>query len=85
MARRSKVRIEVHGDAVEELLRSPEVAADLKRRADAIAAAAGPGHEVTVQIGRNRARASVRTETWEAKYAEAVDRTLLRAIDAGRR
>ncbi len=80
----AKVRIELNKKAVREILRSPEVQADLKRRADAIAAAAGPGHETDLSVGRNRARASVVTATHEARRAEAVDRALTRAIDAGR-
>lgn len=79
------VRIKVNGRAVAELLRSPEVAADLERRARAVAAAAGPGHEVTVEIGPNRARASVATATIEAIIAEARTRNLTRAADAARR
>lgn len=66
------------------LLRSPEVRADLEARARRIAAAAGPGMEVDVEVGAKRARASVRTATYEAMRAEATDRALSRALDAGR-
>lgn len=78
------VRIELNRQAVRDLLRSPEVAADLKRRADAIAKAAGEGMESDIEIGPNRARASVRTATFEAVRAEARKRALTRALDAGR-
>jgi hypothetical protein len=71
-------------EGVRELLRSPEIAAHLKDRAEKIAAAAGPGHEVRVDDGPNRARASVLTVTPEAMRAEATNRTLTRAIEAGR-
>jgi hypothetical protein len=67
-----------------DLLRSPEVRRDLERRARNIAAAAGPGFEADSEIGRNRARASVWTATFEAMAAEATDRALTRSIDAGR-
>lgn len=77
-----KVRINRKG--VRELLRSREVLSDLERRANAIAAAAGEGMEVDSEIGRNRARASVRTATREAVLAEAQQRALTRALDAGR-
>lgn len=70
--------------AIGKLLESPAVKADLKRRADRIAAAAGPGFEASVVSGRNRARASVITATPEARLAEARDHVLLRALDAGR-
>lgn len=78
------VRIEVNRKAVRSLLRSPEVKADLERRAKKIAAAAGPGFEVDSHVGKNRARADVATGTFEAMRAEATDRALTRAVDAGR-
>lgn len=78
------VKIVVNRKGIRELLRSPEVQADLRRRADNIASAAGPGHEVDSDVGRYRARASVRTDTIAAMVAEATGRTLTRAIDAGR-
>lgn len=58
--------------------------ADLERRAKNIADAAGDGHKVDSQIGSNRARAAVITETLDAMRREATDRTLTKAIDAGR-
>lgn len=76
--------IKLNRKAVRDLLRSSEVQADLERRANKIKAAAGPGHEVDVEVGRNRARASVRTDTVEAMRAEARDHKLTRALDAGR-
>jgi len=60
------------------------VQADLERRAAAIAARAGEGFEHETAAGRNRARAAVWTATAEAARAEAEDRALTRAIDAGR-
>lgn len=57
---------------------------DLERRARAIAANAGEGMEVDIEVGANRARASVRTTTIRAMRAEATQRALTRAIDAGR-
>lgn len=80
----SRVRIELNRAGVRELLTSPAVRADLERRARAIAAAAGSGMEVDSEIGRNRARASVRTATNAAMRREATERALTRAIDAGR-
>jgi hypothetical protein len=66
------------------LLRSPEVMAELKRRGDAIAAAAGPGHSVEEWVGVNRDRVTVATATPRAMAREARDHTLLAALDAGR-
>jgi hypothetical protein len=78
------VRIKLNSRGVREILRSREVLSDLERRARNIADAAGPGHEVDSEIGPNRARASVRTDSIDAMLAEATDRTLTRAFDAGR-
>lgn len=79
-----KIRIEVNSAGVQALLKSDEVQALLKAKADRIAAAAGEGMEATSHVGRTRARASVITATRAARKAEAVDRALTKAIDAGR-
>ena len=80
----ANVRIVLNRKGVRELLRSPEVLADLERRARRIASSAGPGHAVDSEVGRNRARASVRTDSIDAMLAEADTHQLTRAIDAGR-
>jgi hypothetical protein len=80
----ANVRIVLNRKGVRDILRSPGVLADLRRRAERIAAAAGPGHEVDSEVGRNRARESVRTDTIDAMVNEATSRTLSRALDAGR-
>lgn len=69
---------------VRELLRSPEVKADLEARARRVAARAGDGMRVESATGRNRARAAVITDTIEARRAEAKHRALTSAIDAAR-
>lgn len=80
----AQVRIEMNPSGFQAILKSAEVQADLERRAEAIADAAGEGMEYDVRVGKTRARASVRTATPEAMRAEARDKTLTRAIDAGR-
>lgn len=67
-----------------KILRSGEARADVTRRANAMASAAGPGFGVEVSAGSNRVRATVATETWEAAKAEATNKVLTRAIGAGR-
>lgn len=79
-----KVRIELNSRGVDQLLKHPAIQADVDRRARAIAAAAGPGMEPSSMVGATRARASVITATREAREAEATDRALTRALDAGR-
>lgn len=76
--------VKLDSQGMRELLRSEDVRADLGRRARAIAAAAGPGHQASSTIGRRRALAMVWTDTPEAMVAEARTRKLTRAIDAGR-
>lgn len=78
------MRIDLNGPAIDELLKSQEVQDDLERRGRAIAEQAGQGMEVEVTVGATRARASIRTGTTEARIAEATDRTLTSALDAGR-
>lgn len=78
------VRFVLNRKGVRELLRGAEMQADLRRRAQRIAQAAGPGHEVQVVRGRNRARATIRTATDEAKLAQQQTGNLTNAIGAGR-
>jgi hypothetical protein len=80
----SKVRVKLNSKGVRDLLKSAELRADLDARARRIAAAAGPGFEAQPSAGPARARAVVITATDEARAAEATDRALTRAIDAGR-
>ena len=77
-------RIKLNLAGFRKLRRSPEVAADLEKRARRIADAAGPGHEVEVTKGLTRALGLVWTDTHEARRNEATNRSLTRAIDAVR-
>ncbi len=79
------VRIELNSPGVAALLKGPEVTADIDRRVRAVAAAAGAGMEASTLVGATRARGSVITGTRDARVAEATDRALTRALDAGRR
>jgi hypothetical protein len=81
-----KIRVKMNSKGARAILRSAEVQADTERRGRAIAAAAGgePDFEVETQVGANRVRTSVRTATQKAREAEANQRALTRALDAGR-
>lgn len=79
------VRVVLHNAAFDALRKSPEIMADLERRARQIAAQAGDGFEVEVDRGPRRGVARVVARSSEAKRAEATDAALTRAIDAGRR
>lgn len=81
----SRVRVVLNRRGARELLTSDGgVVSDLRRRARAVAAQAGDGHEVREWRGQNRTRFSVTTVTTEARRAEATDRNLTRALDAAR-
>ncbi|UXE04748.1 hypothetical protein QEH44_gp11 [Arthrobacter phage Shambre1] len=80
----AKRKTKTNADAIGKLLKSPAVVADIARRTRAIAAAAGPGMQPSVVVGRTRARGSVITATQEARLAEARTRALTKALDAGR-
>lgn len=76
--------VKVDGAALVKILRSRSVLADLERRAARVAAAAGRGHVVDSDVGRNRARASVRTVGAAAARNEAIRHTLTAAVQAAR-
>lgn len=84
------VLFKLNSSGIRELLRSEGVQFELKRRADAIAAAANAaagldgGFVVDNDIGSTRARSVVVTATADAMVAEATDQVLTRAIDHGR-
>jgi hypothetical protein len=77
-------KIVLNKAGVRDMLRSPEMQAVLEERGGRIADAAGDGHRVEVEVGPNRARAAVITDTFEAVVSESKDKTLTRAIDAAR-
>ncbi|WP_156759989.1 hypothetical protein [Microbacterium karelineae] len=84
MANVKGLRIKRNPKGFAELLLSQEVQDDFAARASRIQSAAGEGHEVEVTRNRDRVVAFVNTATYEAREAEAEDRNLTRAIDAGR-
>ena len=88
MAKIKVQRVKFHPKGFAKLLNAAGVAADLDRRAAAIAAAANSGasgFETRGETGGNRARAAVVTTSVDAMLAERDELALTRAIDAGRR
>lgn len=86
-----QVRIKLNSDGIRALLQGEEVQGDLQRRVDAITDAAGgePDFEGEVEVVQGssklgRAMGYVRTASTEGRRAEAENRALTRAIDAGR-
>lgn len=77
-------KIVFHYAGFNAVRKSAGVVADITQRAQRIAATVGPGAEVTITQTPSRVRATIYTDTVEAKTAEAEDKTLSSAIDAGR-
>lgn len=84
------ILVKILDKGVQELLKGAEVQVDLKARADKMAGTANATAGLTdgflseIGVGKVRARARVFTATADAMVAEARDRVLTRAIDAGR-
>lgn len=77
-----KVKLKIRG--INAVMKSNPVQSEVARRAVRIAKAAGPGFEAVVNPAKYTARAFVRTTDDASRKAEAKDKTLTRALDAGR-
>lgn len=80
----AKVKIKFNRAGFNAARRDPAVKADIHRRAQAIANAAGEGFVVIDTDNAGRSGSMVVAETFEARRAEATDKVLTKAIDAGR-
>lgn len=80
----TKVRIEPIIEGFNAVRRSEGVRADLLARAERIQAAAGEGFEVVPTDNPSRSGVLVVANTIESRRAEATDKVLTKAIDAGR-
>ncbi len=74
------VRIELNSAGVRELLKSAEIESACRAQAEAIAARAGGGDEVTTYTGKPRVNASVHAATKEAYRDNLKNNTLLKAV-----
>lgn len=80
MGKNVNVVIELNHEGIQALLKSTEVADMLADKAGEIAARAGEGYETCVYNSGNRARASVRTATYQAYREQMENNTLLKAL-----
>jgi hypothetical protein len=80
------MRIVFHHEAFDAYRRSPEIAAELSRRAHLVAEAAGgePDFAVIDEVTNSRARSTVITASTAGMEAEATGQVLTKALDAGR-
>lgn len=79
----TKVDFELDSKAARELMRSPQMQADLRRRAEELARRMGPGFEVKVTLGANRARATITAKTRAARLRQAREHVIERVMGSG--
>lgn len=77
-----KVKLQLHDDAIQALLKSPGIVADLNRRAEQIATQAGPEFEITNKTHKERAVVNVGDKTDGSMFREAETGNLARAVNA---
>ena len=65
---------------VAELMKSQEMQDILKEHATTIKNRAGDGYEQDIHVGKNRANAMVKAETFKAKKDNSKNNTLLKAV-----
>jgi hypothetical protein len=80
------VRVVMNPAGIRAIENGPDVRADLMRRALAIRAATGDpeSHSARVDQGATRLLGIVTADTYTARREEATNRSLARALDAGR-
>ncbi|CAM4225651.1 hypothetical protein [Erysipelothrix aquatica] len=77
----SKPKIELNNSAIRDLLRGEDVQNALSSRANSIKSKLGEGYETDIYVGKNRANASIRAESKEAKRDNKKNNTLLKAMN----
>ncbi|RMI77652.1 hypothetical protein ABNB56_11455 [Streptococcus iniae] len=65
---------------VSELLKSSEMQSILTEHATTIKNRAGDGYEQDIYVGKNRANAMVKAETFKARRDNSKNNTLLKAV-----
>ena len=76
----SKIKFELNRDGVKSLMQSPEAQALMLEKAEAIRDRCPDiGYEADVQVGKTRAVAMVKAETYEARQDNYENNTLLKA------
>lgn len=79
----AKTGFKLNRKGFQQLRKNAAAAAELERRAQKVAEAAGPGFEARVSPGKNRARVVVVPTTDEAKQANVDSYAVLRGLSAG--
>ena len=76
----SKFIFKLNRKGVAELMKSQAMQDVLKEHATTIKNRAGDGYEQDIYVGKNRANAMVKAETFKAKKDNSKNNTLLKAV-----
>lgn len=76
----SKFSFKLNRQGVAELMKSQAMQNVLKEHATAIKDRAGDGYEQDIYVGKNRANAMVKAETFKARKDNSKNNTLLKAV-----
>lgn len=76
----SDFKLKLNSKGVRDMLRSQEMQAMLRERAEEIRGRAGDGYEVSTMAGKTRANASVKASTVKAIKDNKKNNTLLKAV-----
>lgn len=76
----SKMQFKLNRSGVANLMKSDGMQKVLEKKASEIKNRCGEGYEQDIFVGKNRANAMVRAETYEAKKDNAKNNTLLKAV-----
>lgn len=76
----SKFIFELNRSGVAELMKSQAMQDVLSEHAKTIKDRAGDGYEQDIYVGKNRANAMVKAETYKAKKDNSKNNTLLKAV-----
>ena len=74
------MQVVLNSAGVQELLKSPEMAAICKEYADTAVSRLGDGYGVSVYTGKNRVNVSIYANTYDAIKENLNDNTILRAL-----
>lgn len=76
----AKVKFELNGAGVRELMQSDEMVEILREHANRAQQSLGAGYEVSTQVGKTRANASVYAESFAAKRENLKSNTIIKAV-----
>jgi len=76
----SKMEFKLNRIGVANMMKSEEMQKVLEKKASDIKRRCGDGYEQDIYVGKNRANAMVRAETFKAKKDNLENNTLLKAV-----